>query len=314
MMYRVNVLMSTCNGERYLRQQVESIMNSFPVTVDIKPEDLNGAYIGAIVSCDIEYTKGYSIKGKITDIVGSRDDPGIEISTIALEYGFKMPFSNETMEELKMIPDYVKNEEIVGRRDFRDQSIITIDGDDSKDFDDAIYLEKLDNGNFSLGVHIADVSHYVGEGTPLDKDALSRGTSVYLADRVIPMIPHKLSNGICSLNEGVDRLVLSCLMEIDPKGKLVNYEIVEGVIKSRHRMTYTKVNQMIEGNQEVIDEYSDIYPMILHMVELSEILRGLRHKKGGIEFESEEYKFELNPDGSPKEIHKRVQDTAEKLI
>ena len=301
-------------GKKYPKYKVESIMNSFPVTVDIKPEDLNGAYIGAIVSCDIEYTKGYSIKGKITDIVGSRDDPGIEISTIALEYGFKMPFSNETMEELKMIPDYVKNEEIVGRRDFRDQSIITIDGDDSKDFDDAIYLEKLDNGNFSLGVHIADVSHYVGEGTPLDKDALSRGTSVYLADRVIPMIPHKLSNGICSLNEGVDRLVLSCLMEIDPKGKLVNYEIVEGVIKSRHRMTYTKVNQMIEGNQEVIDEYSDIYPMILHMVELSEILRGLRHKKGGIEFESEEYKFELNPDGSPKEIHKRVQDTAEKLI
>ena len=301
-------------GKKYPKYKVESIMNSFPVSVDIKAEDLNGAYIGAIVSCDIEYTKGYSIKGKITSVLGSKDDPGIEISTIALEYGFKMPFSEETMEELKSIPDYVKNEEIIGRRDFRNLEVITIDGDDSKDFDDAIYLEKLDNGNFNLQVHIADVAHYVLEGHPLDKDALSRGTSVYLADRVIPMIPHKLSNGICSLNEGVDRLVLSCLMEIDPKGKLINYEIVEGVINSHHRMTYTKVNQMIDGNQEVIDEYSDIYPMILNMLELSEILRGLRHKKGGIEFESEEYKFELNEDGSPKSITKRVQDKAEKLI
>ena len=301
-------------GKKYPKYKVESVMNSFPVTVDVSPEDLNGAYIGAIVSCDIEYTKGYSIRGKITQVLGSPDDPGIEISEIALEYGFKMPFSSETDEELKSIPDMVKTEEIYGRRDFRNLATITIDGDDSKDFDDAVYLEKLDNGNFYLQVHIADVSHYVKEGAPLDLDAYSRGTSVYLADRVIPMIPHKLSNGICSLNEGVDRLVLSCLMEIDPKGKLMNYEIVEGVINSHHRMTYSKVNQMIEGNEEVIKEYSDIYPMILSMVELSEILRGIRYKKGGIEFESEEYKFELNPDGSPKEIHKRVQDKAEKLI
>lgn len=301
-------------GKKYPKYKVESVMNSFPVTVDVSEEDLNGAYIGAIVSCDIEYTKGYSIKGKITEVLGSPDDPGIEISEIALEYGFKMPFSPETDEELKTIPDVVKNEEIYGRRDFRNLATITIDGDDSKDFDDAVYLEKLDNGNYNLGVHIADVSHYVLEGNPLDLDAYSRGTSVYLADRVIPMIPHKLSNGICSLNEGVDRLVLSCLMEIDPKGKLINYEIVEGVINSHHRMTYTNVNKMIEGNEEVIKEYSDIYPMILDMVELSQILRGIRHKKGGIEFESEEYKFELNKDGSPKEIHKRVQDTAEKLI
>ena len=304
----------TLKGKKYPKYKVISTMNSFKVEVDIKEEDLNGAKPGEIVSCDIEYTKGYSIKGKITEILGHPDDPGIEIAEIALEYGFKMPFSEETVEELKEIPDAVKIEEIYGRRDFRNLNVITIDGDDSKDFDDAIYLEKNSNGNYNLQVHIADVSYYVKEASPLDKDALSRGTSVYLADRVIPMIPHKLSNGICSLNEGVDRLVLSCLMEIDPKGKLINYEIVEGVIKSHHRMTYNKVNQMILGNEDVIKEYIDIYPMILDMLELSHILRAIRHKKGGIEFESEEYKFDLNPDGSPKEIHKRCQDDAEKLI
>ena len=291
-------------GKKYPKYKVVSTMNSFKVIVDINPEDLNGAKPGEVVSCDIEYQEGYSIKGKIKEIIGHPDDPGIEIAEIALEYGFKMPFSEETVEELKEIPDAVKIEEIYGRRDFRNLNVITIDGDDSKDFDDAIYLEKNSNGNYNLQVHIADVSYYVKEASPLDKDALSRGTSVYLADRVIPMIPHKLSNGICSLNEGVDRLVLSCLMEIDPKGKLINYEIVEGVINSHHRMTYNKVNQMILGNEDVIQEYIDIYPMILDMLELSHILRAIRHKKGGIEFESEEYKFDLNPDGSPKEIHK----------
>ena len=234
----------TLKGKKYPKYKVISTMNSFKVEVDVKEEDLNGAKPGEIVSCDIEYTKGYSIKGKITEIIGHPDDPGIEIAEIALEYGFKMPFSEETVEELKVIPDTVKIEEIYGRRDFRNLNVITIDGDDSKDFDDAIYLEKNSNGNYNLQVHIADVSYYVKEASPLDKDALSRGTSVYLADRVIPMIPHKLSNGICSLNEGVDRLVLSCLMEIDPKGKLINYEIVEGVINSHHRMTYNSENHL----------------------------------------------------------------------
>ena len=301
-------------GKKYPKYKVESVMSTFPVTVDINSDDLNGAYIGAIVKADLDYSKGYTIKGKITEVLGNPNDPGIEISEIALEYGFKTPFSEETEEEIKSIEDVVNPKDIVGRRDFRNHNVITIDGDDSKDFDDAIYLSKLDNGNFNLEVHIADVSHYVKEDHPLDKDALERGTSVYLADRVIPMIPHKLSDGICSLNEGVDRLVLSCIMEIDLKGKLVNYEIVEGVINSHHRMTYSKVNKMIDGDTELINEYSDIYPMIQDMLKLSEILREIRHKKGALEFESEEYKFTLNPDGSPKSVTKRVQDKAEKLI
>ena len=301
-------------GKKYPEYRLESIMRDFPVVVKIERENLNGAYIGAICKANIEYKDNYTITGIIDEVIGNKNDPGIEISEIALEYGFKTAFSEETEEEIKSITDIVLDSEKEGRRDFRDLNIITIDGDDSKDFDDAVYLEKLSNGNYSLGVHIADVSHYVKENTPLDKDAFSRGTSVYLADRVIPMIPHKLSDGICSLNEGVDRLVLSCIMEISPVGKLINYEIVEGIIKNHHRMTYSKVNEILKGNKELIEEYKDIYPMILDMLELSKILRGLRHKKGALEFESEEYKFELNADGSPKCVHKRVQDEAEKLI
>ena len=300
-------------GKKYPKFVLESTSRDFPINVLINEENLNGAYIGAICKADIEY-KDNCIEGKITEVLGNKNDPGIEISEIALEYGFQTRFSDEVEEEIKSIPDEVLETELVGRRDFTNLNIITIDGDDSKDFDDAVYLEKLKNGNYSLQVHIADVSHYVKDGNPLNKDALQRGTSVYLADRVIPMIPHKLSDGICSLNEGVLRLVLSCLMEIDSKGKLVNYEIVEGVIKSHHRMTYNKVNKILNGDKELIEEYSDIYQMLKDMHELSLILRSLRNKKGGLEFESEEYKFELNKDGSPKCIHKRVQDEAEKLI
>ena len=194
-------------GKKYPKYVLESIMLDFPVSVQIEREDLNGAYLGAICKATIEYKEGYIITGKIDEVIGNKNDPGIEISEIALEYGFTTQFSLETEEEIKLIPDTVLDEELEGRKDFTNLNIITIDGDDSKDFDDAIYLEKLSNGNYSLGVYIADVSHYVKEGSPLDKDAFSRGTSLYLADRVIPMIPHKLSDGICSLNEGVNRLV-----------------------------------------------------------------------------------------------------------
>ncbi|MDE7095375.1 MAG: RNB domain-containing ribonuclease, partial [Anaeroplasmataceae bacterium] len=173
---------------------------------------------------------GTAIEAEVLEIIGHKDDPGIEISQIALEYGFDLEFPKEVYEEIHKIEDYVRDEETIGRRDFRDHLIITIDGDDSKDFDDAIEVKKNEDGSYELGVYIADVSHYVKEGSPLDKEALKRGTSVYLADRVIPMLPHKLSNGICSLNENVDRLVLACLMTISKEGNLINYDIAEGVI------------------------------------------------------------------------------------
>ena len=202
----------------------------------------------------------------------------------------------------------------MGRRDFRRELIFTIDGDDSKDFDDAISLAKNLDGTFSLGVYIADVAEYVKEGHPLDQEALKRGTSVYLADRVIPMLPHKLSNGICSLNEGVDRLVLACLMKISKEGNLVDYEICEGVICSRHRMTYQKVNLILDKNQEMLALYPELVEPLDQMLELSQIIRSKRVKKGGIDFDVKEYRFELDSLGAPISIIERTRDKAEKMI
>jgi len=300
----------TKKGNKYY---IVSNMKSFPVRVNVREDQLNDAGVGSIVYADVSY-QGTAINGKITQVLGHPDDPGIEISQIALEFGFKTPFPSEVERQIEDIPDEVLESQKEGRRDFTNKSVITIDGDDSKDFDDAVYLEKLSNGNYQLEVYIADVAEYVAEGSPLDLEAFSRGTSVYLADRVIPMLPRKLSNGICSLNEGVERLVLACLMEIDLKGNLVNYEIVEGVIKSHHRMTYNNVNKILLGDKELCEKYADITPMLNNMLELSKLIRARRYKKGGIEFEVDEYKITLNSDGSPKDIVLRVRQEAEKLI
>ena len=294
------------------RYYIESRMLSFPVSVNVAYADLGPGKDGNIVYADVFYHKN-EITGRITKVLGYPDDPGIEIETIALEYGFKVEFSAETEKELEQIPDEVKESELKNRKDFTDLNVITIDGDDSKDFDDAVYLEKI-NDNYKLYVFIADVSYYVKEGSPLDKDAYKRGTSVYLADRVIPMIPRKLSNGICSLNENVNRLVLACIMEIDYKGNLINYDICEGVIKSHHRMTYNNVNKILNNDPLMVEKYNDIKDMLSLMQELSHIIRARRYKKGGIEFEVNEYKYTLNEDGSPKTIELRTRDEAEKLI
>ncbi len=294
------------------RYYIESRMLSFPVSVNVAYADLGPGKDGNIVYADVFYHKN-EITGRITRVLGYPDDPGIEIETIALEYGFKVEFSAETEKELEQIPDEVKESELKNRKDFTDLNVITIDGDDSKDFDDAVYLEKI-NDNYKLYVFIADVSYYVKEGSPLDKDAYKRGTSVYLADRVIPMIPRKLSNGICSLNENVNRLVLACIMEIDYKGNLINYDICEGVIKSHHRMTYNNVNKILNNDPLMVEKYNDIKDMLSLMQELSHIIRARRYKKGGIEFEVNEYKYTLNEDGSPKTIELRTRDEAEKLI
>lgn len=268
----------------------------------------------AIARVSLIYGKNNKITAKLEEIIGYKDDPGIEISTIAATYGFALDFPSEVKDEIKNIPDHVLTEEKNKRQDFTDLPIITIDGDDSKDFDDAIYVKKESNGNYLLGVYIADVSHYVLFNTPLDNEAYHRGTSVYLADRVIPMLPRELSNGICSLNEGEERLVLACIMHINQKGQVIDSEIVEGVIKSRHRMTYNKVNLILNGNLELKNTYSDIYDMLLLANELHNIVRNKREAEGSLDFDIPEYSFILNSDGSPKQIVERTRYDAEKLI
>ena len=295
-----------------VKNYIESSIPRFNVIVDVL-DDTN-VLPDMIVTAELEYLNNGKILGHNLKVVGHKDDPGIKIAEIALEFGFNLKFSDDVMKEVASIPQEVNEKDLKGRRDFRSLDIITIDGDDSKDFDDAIYLEELPNGNYSLGVYIADVSEYVKEGSKLDIEALKRGTSLYLADRVIPMLPHELSNGICSLNPESDRLVLACIMEYSKQGKLINYEICEGVINSHHRMTYNNVNKLLNDDEELINEYPDIYPMLKKMESFSKVLRELRHKKGGIEFDTVEYSFRLNEDGSPKEIIKRERDNAEKLI
>ncbi|MGM9971033.1 MAG: ribonuclease R [Anaeroplasmataceae bacterium] len=287
---------------------------NFDTRALVLESDLNGAVEGNIVVGDLIYNN-QKLTAKISKIVGHKDDPGVDISLVALQYGFEKEFSSEAIIESKTIPDSVDINNYKERVDFTNDLIITIDGDDSKDFDDAVCLKVLSNGNYKLYVHIADVSEYVKENSPLDHEAYKRGTSVYLADRVIPMLPHKLSNGICSLNEGVNRLVLSCIMEIDKNGNLVGYDICEGIIKSTHRMTYSKVNKMLISNDsELINEYSDIYPMLKNMEDLSKIIRNKRTKNGALDFDVPEYKITLDENGNPIEFILRERNTAELLI
>ena len=296
-----------------LRYYIVSNMRSFPVKVNVREEQVGNIEIDSIVKANVIY-QGTALIGVDLERIGFKDDPGVEISQIALEYGFKLSFDADIINELNDISDVVLDYQEKNRIDYTNLNVITIDGDDSKDFDDAVYLEMLSNGNYKLYVFIADVSEYVKEGSKLDEEAFSRGTSLYLADRVIPMLPRKLSNGICSLNEGVKRLVLACVMELDLKGNLVNYEITEGVIKSHHRMTYGNVNKILNGNKELMNEYSDIVEMLYKMEELSSIIRNRRYKKGGIEFEVDEYKITLNEKEEPQDIILRTRDKAEKLI
>lgn len=284
----------------------------FPVKAIVKKEVPN-LEEGMVVYARISYV-GTAIEAEILEIIGHKDDPGIEISEIALEYGFQLEFPKEVYEEIHNIKDVVSEEEMIERKDYRSHLIITIDGDDSKDFDDAIEVKKNEDGSFTLGVFIADVSHYVKEESPLDKEALKRGTSVYLADRVIPMLPHKLSNGICSLNENVDRLVLACIMRISKEGNLKEYDITEGVISSKHRMTYKNVNEILKGNKEVEQLYPDLVEPLKTCLELSKIIRRKRTKKGALDFDVAEYKFKLNEKEEPTEILPIKREEAELLI
>lgn len=253
-------------------------------------------------------------EGKVVEILGHINDPGVDILSIIRAYDLPMEFPAEVMRSLDKVPEEIDPEEITNRLDLRDVTTVTIDGEDAKDLDDAISIKK-EGDKYCLGVHIADVTHYVKEGTPLDKEALKRGTSVYLVDRVIPMLPHKLSNGICSLNPGVDRLALSCFMDIDSKGNVIGHRIAETVIRSDRRMTYTNVAKIIEGtDEEVIKEYEDLVPMFHLMQELAEILRERRHKRGSINFDFPESKIIVDENGKPLEIKAYERNKATKII
>lgn len=282
----------------------------------IPRDNLNGAVEGHKVV--VTPLKEGNRVGKIAKIIGHKNDVGVDILSFVYEYNFSPSFPDEVIEELDDIPSYLTEEEInkelsSGRRDLRSEEIFTIDGSDTKDIDDAISLSKLDDGKYKLGVHIADVSYYVKEGTKLDDEAYFRGTSVYLVDRVLPMLPHKLSNGICSLNENEDRFAFSCEMIIDDKGDIGHYEIFKSIIRSRKKMTYEEVNKILEENT-TSEDYKPFEKTLLLMNELSKILRKKMIRRGYIEFESTEAKIKVDENCHPTHIESRVQRSGEELI
>lgn len=254
-------------------------------------------------------------EGKIVEILGFKGEKGVEILSIIRRFDINTEFDEKVKKEVEKIPQKISEEDIKKRLDLRDKTIITIDGEDAKDLDDAISLEKLSNGNYYLGVHIADVTHYVKEKSYLDKEAYARGTSVYLVDEVIPMLPKELSNGICSLHGHVDRLTLSCFMEINKQGKVVKSKIVESVINSTERMTYSDVNKIVKNEDEyLVEKYNHIYDMLMLMKELQSILYKKRMNRGSIDFEFKETKIELNENRMPINIYAYERDIANRII
>ena len=252
-------------------------------------------------------------EAEVIKIIGHKNDVGIDILSYVYEYGFDPTYSDDVMAEVEKIPSEVSEEEMLSRTDLRDKMIFTIDGKDTKDIDDAISIEKIDNDKYILGVHIADVSHYVKKGSYLDDDAYERGTSVYLVDRVVPMLPHKLSNGICSLNPNVDRLAMSCVMEINGKGYVSNYQIFKSVIRSKKQMNYDDVNSILEDNV-IPSGYEEYVDTLRIMNELSNILRKKMVRHGYIEFNIKEPKIIVDDSCHPVDIKICEQRTGEKLI
>ncbi len=258
-----------------------------------------------------------SPEGKVAEILGHVNDPGVDILSIVRGYELPMEFSVKIMNQVERVSQEVSQADMAGRRDLRDVEMVTIDGEDAKDLDDAVSVT-FDGEKYCLGVHIADVTNYVQENSALDREALKRGTSVYLVDRVIPMLPHALSNGICSLNEGVERLALSCLMTVDLKGEIVDYDICESVIRVNKRMSYTAVKALLEdetaANQEEYREYSGLLPMFRDMEKLAAILREKRRKRGSIDFDFPECKIALDREGHPVDIRPYERNVATDII
>lgn len=277
----------------------------------------NGAVDGhKVVVKIVRYPEGRANpEGEIIEILGHKNDPGVDILSIIRKFGLPEAFPDEVLAQAEAVPDEISEQEIEGRRDLRDRMMVTIDGADAKDLDDAVSLERLPNGNYLLGVHIADVSYYVKENSPLDQEAYRRGTSVYLVDRVIPMLPHRLSNGICSLNPKVDRLTISCDMEMDSEANVVKYDIYLSVIRTNERMTYSDVRRILaDKDPELIEKYQELVPMFQLMEELCRKRRSKRMQRGAIDFDFREAKIYVNEEGTPTDIGFRERSIAEQII
>ncbi|HHU5198510.1 TPA: ribonuclease R [Streptococcus agalactiae] len=270
-----------------------------------------------IIKVDIDKypTRGHDyFVASVRDIVGHQGDVGIDVLEVLESMDIVSEFPEDVIAEANAIPDAPTEKDLIGRVDLRQEVTFTIDGADAKDLDDAVHIKLLDNGHFELGVHIADVSYYVTEGSALNREALSRGTSVYITDRVVPMLPERLSNGICSLNPNLDRLTQSCIMEIDQNGRVVNHQITQSVINTTYRMTYIAVNDIIAGDEEICSEYESIVSSVQHMVTLHHTLEAMRTRRGALNFDTSEAKIMVNDKGMPVDIVIRNRGIAERMI
>ncbi|PKL00486.1 MAG: ribonuclease R [Tenericutes bacterium HGW-Tenericutes-1] len=312
---------------RVLKRSLEQIVGEyfqgaiFPKNMNedylfkVKPQNRSGLIDHSIVKAKIvRYSPNKIFDCQIIEVLGHATDPGIEILEVIASHDLVIDFPKAVKDEVSKLPITVLESDLKDRIDLRNDIIFTIDGDDTKDIDDAISIKKLPNQNYELGVHIADVSYYVREGTELDKEALKRGTSVYLADRVIPMLPRELSNGICSLNPNVDRLTISCIMEINPSGTIVNYQILPTVIHSFAQMTYKKVNKILDSDAALIQAYQPLVKSISLMNELAKILNQLRSQNGSINFETIEPKIIFDENGKVKDITIKERGVSEGII
>lgn len=274
---------------------------------------------GEIVVCDINKfpnsDQPLRVEAVVNKIIGSKDAPGSDILAVLSMFDIPSEFPEDVQKEANLVPEDITDQDREGRTDYRDEMTITIDGAESKDLDDAVSLNMLANGNYQLGVHIADVSYYVTEGSGIDQEAYERGTSVYLTDRVVPMLPQRLSNGICSLNEGQERLAMSCVMEINDSGHILDYKIGPSLIRSDHRMTYDDVNAIVEKDDPALSEkYSDIVDLLHNMAELHRRLEQMRHRRGAIDFDRPEAKIIVDDEGHPIDIKVRDRGVAERMI
>lgn len=296
----------------YIKSKNQKIQQK--IYIKKEPVVLDGT---EIIKVDIDKypTRGHDyFVGQVRDIVGHQDDVGIDVLEVLESMDIVSDFPDDVLSEANAVPNAPTNKDLIGRVDLRQEVTFTIDGADAKDLDDAVHIKLLDNGHFELGVHIADVSYYVTEGSALNREAVARGTSVYVTDRVVPMLPERLSNGICSLNPNVDRLTQSCLMEIDRKGRVVNHQICQSVINTTFRMTYSDVNAILAGDDELAEKYQPIVESIHHMADLHAILEKMRVRRGALNFDTNEAKIIINDKGMPVDIVLRQRGVAERMI